>query len=207
MKKYILFFLVLSVISCADRRERKIERHFNKFILKDDFKDYKIDKIKQFVISQNIIETDKVNHKIIESSEKIGNLSFMIVKAKNELDVIKTGKERNLNGVTYFSDKPMSYEILHYGIASDGFKDNNNKRQEVIDQKLKFIENKYGELLEEEEYTKTLQRKIDSLKNDKNVKPAYYKSTVTIKGETASGIDKRDFYVWQYPNGDIKLLQ
>ncbi len=76
MKKQLLlyccFIALISLTSCADKYERSINKHFNKFILIDDLKDYEIAKIERAYVTEANIKHKQVEEKInsIENSDR-----------------------------------------------------------------------------------------------------------------------------------------
>ena len=233
MKKQLLlyccFISLISLTSCADKYERSINKHFNKFILIDDLKDYEIAKIERAYVTEANIKQGEIQKKILEIQKdpSVGKIENEIFKLSNfyrakpyaisrfdnynqekiviegpiAQKLIKTHEERGL----YFSNfaNMITYKGYWWKIE---YKYIDLSANEIIERKTKIKDleaKKEIQLKKNLTAIDNLKSELNSLKAVKNSKVIKANSKVFIEGTVVTGKNIIIYNVEQNPKGEI----
>ncbi len=197
------------IVSCADKYERSINSHFNKFILIKNLKDYEIEKIQRNIVTVSDGERSRMQKVITDKRNNITLIQHRVNVANQTLNDIEEGKTWDYHGKPYYSHKSpvQKYGNFDLSIPNSDLIDWNNKgRQVMAQEKRDFIILEHGLIPSIENEINHLNKKEDSIKNNPNKDYLWINSYVTIKGTEAYGLNRIKFYITQYPNGEIKSL-
>ncbi|SUX46574.1 hypothetical protein [Chryseobacterium indoltheticum] len=214
MKQLSCIFLLLCllvVVSCNGSIDNKIKKHFNKFILIDNYKDFEINSIKR-ISKDTITNTNKQQailfQNIIKLKETNRIIQHEISKKQHEINVVKNGREIKLYGSNVF-DWGHKKQIGNYvAVYSDNivFDTNIEGRKNLLlrlnrefDNLKKDISTNNKMIKDDFEKTKILDKKMDKTILE-------IRSTVYLKEYTASGQKIITYRVRQDPEGNILLL-
>ena len=209
MKKLLLLVFCMFIVSCADKYERSINSHFNKFILIKNLKDYEIEKIQRNIVTVSDGERIRMQTVISDKRNRIILIQDRVNVANQILNNIEKGRTWNYHGKPYYSHKsPVQiYGIINLSNPNGDLIDWNNKgRQVMAQEKRDFIISEYGLIPSIENEINHLEKKTDSIKHNPNNQYLWINSYVTIRGTEAYGLNRIKFYITQYPNGEIKSL-
>ena len=209
MKKLLLISFSIFIVSCADKYERSINSHFNKFILIKNLKDYEIEKIKRVIVTVSDDERAKIRTVISDKKDRITLIHHSVNVANKALNNIVEGQRWDYYGKPYYSHKNpvQNFGNLNLSIPNSDLIDWDNKgRQVMAKEKRDFIISEYGLIPGIENEINHLEKKTDSIKHNPNNQYLWINSYVTIKGTEAYGLNRIKFYITQYPNGEIKSL-
>ena len=210
MKNSLLIVLLSCfMFSCADKYERKINSHFKKFIFVENLKDYKIEGIKRSQVTKGENEIRVLKSNINELKKEINNNYLAINKAQEEINKIRTGKTYRYAGLNYYSNSPpiLDYEnVTVYNLDNSLLDFYKVGKLQMIKNKKEFILEKYNNIRLVEKKIKKENLKLDSILKNPNKDILWINSYITIKGEEKTGINRINYFVAQYPNGEIKNL-
>lgn len=209
MKKILLLAILLFSLFSCDKYDRKINRHFKKFILVDKLKDYRVENIKRNYITEGQQHAEDIKNKIASTNGEISYVSGRVVRAREEINEIKKGKTCYIDGVPYYGSKQPSQKYGFYNASFLNYSlldTNNEGRYTMINNKEEFIKTEYAKIPMLQNKIEKLNLKLDSIKKNPSDKKVWIISNVILKGTEATGINRMKYYVQQYPNGDIKTL-
>lgn len=231
--KRILVLLLISItfVSCADRFERSINHHFNKFILVDDLDEYEITLIKRKVQTQGDYEILKKTNEINQLSH---NPALEMLKDKqsallNFTKEIFTGRlyriDRYSNETFYISENEAlarMHELDKLDFKESGSLFYNNywwtreskivplSKEEIKEHMREFtsISARIKELSStNNEKIKLLNEEMEKLKSKRDNKIRNVTSEVTISGMTKNGQNNIKYTVHQNNRGEIMSVK
>jgi len=197
------------MFSCADKYERKINSHFKKFIFIKNLKDYKIEGIKRSQVTKGENEIRILKSNINELKKEINSNQLAINKVQEEINKIRTGRTYRFGVFNYYSNRPpiSHYEnFTGYNLDYSLLDIDKVGKFQMIKNKQEFILEKYKNIRLVEKKIKKENLKLDSVRKNPNKDILWINSYITIKGEEKTGIKRINYFVAQYPNGEIKNL-
>ncbi|REC43029.1 hypothetical protein [Chryseobacterium sp. 5_R23647] len=215
MKRFRFTFLLLSIflsaISCNRNIDSKIKKHFDKFILIDNYKDFEISSIKR-ISKDTITNTNKqqaiIFSNIIKLKESNRITKYEIGKKQHEINVVKNGREKKLYESNVFDWGHKKQMGNYVAIYSDNivFDTNIEGRKNLLLRLNKELENLKKDISTNNKIIKDDFEKIKTLDKKKEKTILEIRSTVYLKGYTASGQKIITYRVRQDSEGNILLL-
>lgn len=208
---FLLLSLFLSAISCSKNIDSKIKKHFNKFILIDNYKDFEISSIKR-MSKDTITNTNKQQTIILKNVIRLQEINritkYEITKKQHEINVVKNGREIKLYGSNAFDWGYKKQMGSHVALYSDNIilDTNIEGRKNLIIRLNKELENLKKDISTNDNIIKNDFNKIKTLDKKKDKTILEIRSTVYLKGYTASGQKIIKYRVRQDSEGNILLL-
>ncbi len=149
MKQLPCIFLLLCllvIVSCNGSIDKKIKKHFNKFILIDNYKDFEISSIKR-MSKDTITNINKQQAIILKNVSRLQETNriteYEIGKKQHEINVVKNGKEIKLYGSNTFDWGHKKQMRNYVAIFSDNivFDTNIEGRKNLLLRLNKELEN------------------------------------------------------------------
>ncbi|MFC6267363.1 hypothetical protein [Frigoriflavimonas asaccharolytica] len=209
-KNLILAILLLLLGGCSDKYERQINNHFNEFLLINDFKDYKIEKIEKKNLLKSQVDINKIDLEIKENRKVIEFYSNKIETTKNQLQEVTNGKQWNYEGINYYGyENPIKKtgNNTFDSAISELLDFENLGRKKFGEKKDKAIKYMQSDILLLEKKIKIFEMEKDSISKHMDKTILFVNSIVTIKGMKATGLQRLRFQIIQYPNGEIKNVK
>lgn len=228
---FVLLLISITFVSCADRFERSINRHFNKFILVDDLDEYEITLIKRKVQTQGDYEILKKTNEIYQLSHH-PYLEMLKDKQSALLNLTKeifTGRlyriDRYSNETFYISENEAlasMHELDKLDFKERGRIFYNNylwtreskivplSKEEIKENMREFtsLSARIKELSStNNEKIRLLNQQIEKLKSKRDNKIRNVTSEVIISGMTKNGKNDIKYYVHQNNRGEIMSVK
>ncbi len=207
----LLICLFLFITSCSNNIDNKIKKHFNKFILINNYKDFKINSIKR-VSGDTITKTTKQQAIIFQNINKLKEsnriIQHEISKKQHEINVVKKGTATRIYGSNVFDwgyKKQMGEYVALYS-ENIVFDTNNEGRKNLFLRFTKELEDLRKDIYTNNKSIKNDIEKIKILNKNNDEIILEIRSTVYLKGYTASGQKIIMYRVRQDNNGNILLL-
>lgn len=204
LKLIIAFFIVSFFYSCSSKYDKNINNHFKKFILIDDLKDFEISSINRNV-GDTITVTKQKQSVILQEITSLKTENYWnnheIESLKSIIDDITNGKKKVHNGFDSFDGS--RYTLIEYGSYHDS---QNEGRDQLIKRHNSYVDDFNSKIAKNNTLINAKLNEVEKLSKNQDNSIVEIRSTVNLKGYSASGQKNIKFRVRQNPDGEVLLV-